>query len=1142
MKTIRKHLSIYLFILCGFLSVEAQTLTVSSAGETGVSGTNWTSTGVNPVTITANNTAAINTSVIEGYLDAGTSVIVEMTNGEIDITSSISKSSGGDATLTVKATDRVIFSSTAGISATVGELNLIFWSDSDNDEEGGVYFENTNTTTNGGDFTVGGGTDPLTDYAVGYGTTSFSPIAQYHPQRYGFWIKQGTINAGGGNINILGITKSGQTGDGIKVGYSSSTIANVITNGNGSVYMESDSLGSGSYNSLTVSDGSSIDGEDIWLFTKSSTRFAIELGNVTIGPNFARTIKLETLWSGTNGWSASMWLGSSNGDAILGNVNTTSQIDLVPTKTTGSGRGMISGYGFQLNGNQAELKIYPGDSNTKPVRIGSYSANSSYWDLIDFTGATFLNLSTELNNNLTGFDQITIGRVDQNVNADIKDFANSISTPVRILYSPSATVNNTSNYVVASSLNAAPTDISLSSSSVSENVSTGTTVGSFSTTDADSGDTHTYSFVSGSGDADNSSFSISGADLLTATAIDYETKTSYTVLVQTSDGSATYTETFTISVIDVDEDLDGDGVANSVDNCISTVNADQSDIDNDGIGDVCDNAPSTANPDQLDTDGDGVGDVEDTDDDNDGEPDVSDVFPLDATETIDTDGDGVGDNADTDLDNDGVLDVTDNCLYIVNAAQTDTDADGLGDVCDADDDNDGYSDADEVSCGSDPLLATSLPTDTDSDFTPDCIDTDDDNDTYLDNNDAFPLDATEWLDTDGDGVGNNTDSDNDDDGYLNTNDAFPLDATEWLDTDSDGTGNNADTDDDNDSYLDSNDTFPLDATEWYDTDNDGTGNNADTDDDNDSYSDNNDSFPLDATEWIDTDLDGIGNNADTDDDNDGYLDSNDTFPLDVTEWVDYDGDAIGDNADTDDDNDTYLDSEDAFPFDVTEWIDTDEDGTGNNADTDDDNDGQSDENEVSCGSDPLDNSSFSPDMDSDTIPDCVDEDKDGDGVLNEEDTFPENGNEWEDTDQDGVGNNQDVDDDNDWVIDSRDRFPLDPNESADADNDGIGDNADTDDNNDGYEDDILFTSELLTPGSGGLEETWKIINIESYPQSWVAVYDKNGNEVFSDYGYRNDWRGTYKNNTNLLPAGSYFYVINLGNGEDQIRGWLYITY
>ncbi len=70
MKTIRKHLSIYLFVLCGFLSIDNQILTIYSAGETGVSGTNWTSTGVNPITITANNAAAINTSVIEGYLDA----------------------------------------------------------------------------------------------------------------------------------------------------------------------------------------------------------------------------------------------------------------------------------------------------------------------------------------------------------------------------------------------------------------------------------------------------------------------------------------------------------------------------------------------------------------------------------------------------------------------------------------------------------------------------------------------------------------------------------------------------------------------------------------------------------------------------------------------------------------------------------------------------------------------------------------------------------------------------------------------------------------------------------------------------------------------------------------------------------------
>ena len=50
--------------------------------------------------------------------------------------------------------------------------------------------------------------------------------------------------------------------------------------------------------------------------------------------------------------------------------------------------------------------------------------------------------------------------------------------------------------------NSAPTNISLSSSSLNENVATGTTIGALSTTDSDSGDTHTYSLVSGTGDTD----------------------------------------------------------------------------------------------------------------------------------------------------------------------------------------------------------------------------------------------------------------------------------------------------------------------------------------------------------------------------------------------------------------------------------------------------------------------------------------------------------------------------------------------------------------------------------------------------------------------------------------------------------------
>ena len=44
-----------------------------------------------------------------------------------------------------------------------------------------------------------------------------------------------------------------------------------------------------------------------------------------------------------------------------------------------------------------------------------------------------------------------------------------------------------------------------------------------------------------------------------------------------------------------------------------------------------------------------------------------------------------------------------------------------------------------------------------------------------------------------------------------------------------------------------------------------------------------------------------------------------------------------------------------------------------------------------------------PDMDNDFISDCYDTDIDGDNVLNYNDVFPEDPNEWADTDSDGTG-------------------------------------------------------------------------------------------------------------------------------------------
>ena len=100
--------------------------------------------------------------------------------------------------------------------------------------------------------------------------------------------------------------------------------------------------------------------------------------------------------------------------------------------------------------------------------------------------------------------------------------------------------------------NNAPTALALSSNTVLEGATTGTLVGSLSSTDADAGQTFTYSLVSGSGSTDNSKFVISGNQLQTAYNFNYAVQNTFSVRVRTTDNlSCSFEQTFTISLIDV---------------------------------------------------------------------------------------------------------------------------------------------------------------------------------------------------------------------------------------------------------------------------------------------------------------------------------------------------------------------------------------------------------------------------------------------------------------------------------------------------------------------------------------------------------------------------------------------------------------
>ena len=119
-----------------------------------------------------------------------------------------------------------------------------------------------------------------------------------------------------------------------------------------------------------------------------------------------------------------------------------------------------------------------------------------------------------------------------------------------------------------------------------------------------------------------------------------------------------------------------------------------------------------------------------------------------------------------------------------------------------------------------------------------------------------------------------------------------------------------------------------------------------------------------------------------------------------------------------------------------------------------------------------------PDVDHDGVSNDQDDDDDGDGVVDSDDAFPLEREEWADVDGDRIGDNLDADVNADGVADDRnqngvadneepdldgdgvpsaesipwDAFPRDPNEWLDTDGDGTGDNADPDDDGDGYSD------------------------------------------------------------------------------------------
>ncbi len=300
----------------------------------------------------------------------------------------------------------------------------------------------------------------------------------------------------------------------------------------------------------------------------------------------------------------------------------------------------------------------------------------------------------------------------------------------------------------------------------------------------------------------------------------------------------------------------------------------------------------------TDKDHDGCEDsAEDTDDDDDGHEDLVDICP----ETKGTAIYGLGVGC-PDFDGDGWADLEDE--FISEPTQwNDTDRDGYGD------------EANGVEPDGCPLISGDSRYDRFG-----CSDADEDgysdpSQTWTASHgaDAFPSDSSQWNDSDSDSFGDNSNGfqpdacptevgistkdrfgcvDSDADGYSDLNDAFPMEATQWLDEDGDGYGNNV-----NGIYPDSCPTIAGTST-------------ADRygcpDSDFDTWSNEGDAFPSNTLLWSDMD-------------SDGYADQNGTELSDdcPEEWGNSTGDRLGC---LDEDGDGISNDKDFYPQDASRSV------------------------------------------------------------------------------------------------------------------------------------------------------------------------------------------------------------------------------
>jgi gliding motility-associated-like protein len=76
----------------------------------------------------------------------------------------------------------------------------------------------------------------------------------------------------------------------------------------------------------------------------------------------------------------------------------------------------------------------------------------------------------------------------------------------------------------------------------------------------------------------------------------------------------------------------------------------------------------------------------------------------------------------------------------------------------------------------------------------------------------------------------------------------------------------------------------------------------------------------------------------------------------------------------------------------------------------------------------------------------------------------------------------------------------------------------------------------FSPNADGINDHWQLPFLSGFPGCSVLIFDRFGKKVFESRGYRVPWDGRF--NGKILPAGVYYYLLDLKDGSKPLTGSL----